>query len=583
MNGAARPILDRLAGLETEYAVRRVALPEEHGTRDNRRFFASLVAALRWRVPLAQAAYLKTGFFLANGGALCYEAVRPSSGYGLIEGATPECRSPRELLTYQRAQDALLRDAAQAADAGGQFVLVKNCRDSQGHVYGAQENYEATLADGWRLAAWRAGMILLLPVILAVWLMMLAVIVLVLLPLVLLSALAALVVAPLSSRPAQLRRRLVGDWSSGEELGLPSWYEAVSNGFERVLVLPFACLLWLLMRCVAFRRVRRELTAFLVSRVVLAGSGWLDAAGGFHLAEKAPALNALLGFGGLLGERSVYSIGHFYKAALAEVWRTPLGYLRLLRPRQRLQIALGDSNMAQQAEYLRVATTMLVLDAIEQGALRDAPRFRRPVRALHRFAADATLRVAARAAGGREWTALDVQRFYLQACRQFVESHPHPPDEAREILRLWGQTLDALQSDWESLVGRIDWVTKQYLLDQVASDAPWEVRKKIDLRYHELSPQGYFHQLDAAGAAAHLASDEQIAHAIRNPPADSPAAARGRYIREFAVGGAGLKVNWDYVFLPRGGWTLQAIALGRFRRAPPAPAQQDDPQHRQSP
>jgi hypothetical protein len=77
-------------------------------------------------------------------------------------------------------------------------------------------------------------------------------------------------------------------------------------------------------------------------------------------------------------------------------------------------------------------------------------------------------------------------------------------------------------------------------------------------------------------------SDEEIAHAIRNPPADSPAAVRGRYIREFAVGGAALKVNWEYVFLPRGGWTLQAIALRRFRRAPPAPSQQDDHQHRES-
>jgi hypothetical protein len=582
VNGVARPLLDRLAGLETEYALRRVTRPDDAGGADNRRFFAALVVALRCRVPLAQAAYLKTGVFLANGGALCYEAVRPSSGFGLIEGATPECRSPRQLLVAQRAQDTLLREAARCAHPSGEFLLLKNCRDSRGHVYGAQENYEVTLAQGCWLAVWRLGMLVLLPVILAVWLLMLAVIVLVLLPLVLLSALAALLLAPLSSHPARLRRRLLGDWSSAEELGLPSWYEALSNGCERLLVLPLACLLWLLMRCVAFRRVRQQLTPFLISRVVLAGSGWLDSRGRFHLAEKAPALNTLLGFGGLLGERGVYSIGHFYKAALVEAWRTPLGYLRLLRPRQRLQIALGDSNMAQQAEYLRVATTMLVLDCIEQGALRGAPRFRWPVRVLHRFAADATLTASARACGGRRWTALEVQRFYLQACRQFVQCHPQPPGEAWEILRLWEETLDALESDRTALVGRIDWVTKQYLLDQVAADAPWEVRKKVDLRYHELSPEGYFSQLEAAGAAVRLLNDDEIEHAIRNPPADSPAAARGRYIREFAVGGAPLKVNWDYVFLPRGGWTLQAIALRRFQRPRTEHSPADGPQHRES-
>jgi proteasome accessory factor A len=92
-------------------------------------------------------------------------------------------------------------------------------------------------------------------------------------------------------------------------------------------------------------------------------------------------------------------------------------------------------------------------------------------------------------------------------------------------------------------VGRLDWPTKLYLLEQ-AADAPLEQRKKIDIRYHELSAEGYFQQLSAAGVARCVVSDEEIDRAKRNPPSDTPAAKRGRYIREFSGGGDPLEVDW---------------------------------------
>src|SRR4029450_10852649 len=96
----------------------------------------------------------KLGLFLANGGAVCFERARFHRQTGLVEGSTPECRGPRQLLICQRAQDRLLAETAEQAAAGGEFRLLKNCRDSRGQTYGAQENYEAVLARGWRLALW---------------------------------------------------------------------------------------------------------------------------------------------------------------------------------------------------------------------------------------------------------------------------------------------------------------------------------------------------------------------------------------------------------------------------------------------
>ncbi|HRX81472.1 MAG TPA: proteasome accessory factor PafA2 family protein, partial [Pirellulaceae bacterium] len=158
-------VFQRLLGLETEYAIRSSS---ELATsrRSKFRLYESLVAALHRRVPTVPAKHFKEGVFTAYGGAVWFEAERPAAGGGLIEGATPECRSPREAVTYQRAQDRLL--AAAAADRN--FQLIKNDRDACDNVYGAQENYEATFASGVRLFLWRFGLLCLFPLALITWL-----------------------------------------------------------------------------------------------------------------------------------------------------------------------------------------------------------------------------------------------------------------------------------------------------------------------------------------------------------------------------------------------------------------------------
>src|SRR5206468_6005782 len=123
------------------------------------------------KVPTVRAIIKEFGWFVVNGGAVRFERnplflLVPTAG--LVEGATPECRGPRQLLLYQRAQDVLLsRAAAASGGADGQVTLLKNNRDSRGSNYGSHENYEATVASGAALWCWRLGVVLLLPVVLA--------------------------------------------------------------------------------------------------------------------------------------------------------------------------------------------------------------------------------------------------------------------------------------------------------------------------------------------------------------------------------------------------------------------------------
>jgi hypothetical protein len=90
---------------------------------------------------------------------------------------------------------------------------------------------------------------------------------------------------------------------------------------------------------------RRQLLPFLASRAVIGGAGMIDHQGRFHLADKAEAMNCLIGFGGFLNDRPVFSFGHLFKAMAFQAWASVGEYLSLFKPRQRLQICLGDSNM----------------------------------------------------------------------------------------------------------------------------------------------------------------------------------------------------------------------------------------------
>src|SRR5205085_7298561 len=132
------------------------------------------------------------------------------------------------------------------------------------------------------------------------------------------------------------------------------------------------------------------------------------------------------------------------------------------------------------------------------------PPVQRPIRCLRAICGDVSLTLRIPLGGGRSATALEIQRFYLEACRRFLDRRLDAPLEARDVVRRWEVALDALADDPQSLVGSLDWVTKRFVLDKAGRATSWEARKKIDIRYHELSPQGYFQRLRASGIVSAL-------------------------------------------------------------------------------
>jgi proteasome accessory factor A len=502
-------------------------------------------------------------FFTENGGAFYYEMLPHAVQSGLLEVATPECRSPAELILYQRAQEQMLLDAIPGARLflavgghRGELSLLKNCRDAFGNTYGPQENYEAEFAAGAHLVVFRIGLTLLLPLLLltaAVYL-----------PL----GLVLMVGMFVTTATIGLAEALV----KGAERGPHDWMHRTLSTFglgwlwlETLITAPLITPMLLLLRATAFRRLRRGLIGHLVSRPVFMGGGTLNDDGSFGLDEKAPAMRRETRLTVLPNDRAVFEMGNLVKLLFAPLTLNPSGLLRLLRRRQRFQLGLSASNMAQHAEYLKVATTGLLLDMAEAGALDDAPRPRNAVRALQKICADPSLQASIQVRDGEPMTALALQRWYLERARRWMESRAEVSLEAVDVVRQWAETLDALEQDPGSLVGRVDWITKQALVDAGRREGLNKAAlKKIDLRYHELGT-GYFAELEDARLTRRIVDPEAVRQAIRRAPEDTPAAGRARLLRKLRDRNEPVRVAWDRVRIGgRLGGTV--IRLDDFRR-----------------
>jgi proteasome accessory factor A len=527
-------MFDRLAGIETEYVLR--FRPRDRGKWriSNANLFNGLLAHLGAKVPLAKAIASEKCWFLGNGGGLRFEFIPfyflfPASGF--VEGSTPECRGAKDLLLYQRAQDVLLsQHAAASGGDNGDVALVKSSHDGQGHLFGCHENYEATIGSGMELLIWRVGLALMLPVLFVLFLSADVVT----LWLVAIVSVLELVWCGLTWRkPGKYYAACLG------------WLISICRTPNQLVGSAFV-------RLTAFRHLRPRLLPFLITRTIISGPGMVCPDGRFVLSPRATRLYFVCGMTAA-GWRSVFYFCHIFKAInelLLGDWRS---IARLFRRRQRLQITIADSNMAQFAEYLKFGTTLLVLDAIEAGDLADVPRLRRPLRALRAISADPDLQATLPLADGSRATALEIQRFYLNACRHSLKRRGVSDAAADELITLWEDTLDALETNPAALVGKLDWVTKKRLLDGLGADAAVEEKRKLDMRYHELSRDGYYLRLEAAGAAPTLVQPEDVLKATTNPPEGTPATERGRVIREYAAAGQPVRASWSSVIVSEKG------------------------------
>src|SRR5919109_1564939 len=113
---------------------------------------------------------------------------------------------------------------------------------------------------------------------------------------------------------------------------------------------------------------------------------------------------------------------------------------------RRLHVIVGDSNMSEVTTLLKVGSATLVLEMIEAGVQFRDFTLDNPIRAIREISHDLTGRRTVRLAGGREASALDIQREYHAKAVEHVRTRGSADPAIPRVLDLWGRALDAVET-----------------------------------------------------------------------------------------------------------------------------------------
>ncbi|WP_066525608.1 depupylase/deamidase Dop [Corynebacterium bouchesdurhonense] len=204
---------------------------------------------------------------------------------------------------------------------------------------------------------------------------------------------------------------------------------------------------------------------------------------------------------------------------------------------RRLHVIVGDANMSQYSNFLKLGMTSLVLDAVEAGTGFGDLALKDPVAEIKRVSHDPSLTHELLLADGTRATAIAILREYRSRCASLVGDGGGEGGVDKQVLRLWGEILDDLERDPLSTADRLDWTAKLALvrsyLDRGVDIADPKL-KLIDIQYADIDPEkSLYHALVRKGRMRTLVAPEVIERAVTVPPSDSRAYFRGTATAKF--------------------------------------------------
>ncbi|GAA0212028.1 Pup--protein ligase [Saccharothrix sp. NPDC042600] len=221
---------------------------------------------------------------------------------------------------------------------------------------------------------------------------------------------------------------------------------------------------------------------------------------------------------------------------------------------RRLHVIVGDSNMSEVTTLLKVGSANLVLEMIEQGVQFRDFSLDNPIRAIREISHDLTGRRTVRLAGGKEASALDIQREYYERAVEHVAKRA-PDPMAERVLELWGRTLDAVEAEDLSKIDReIDWAIKYRLMERYQAKHDMDLSNpriaQLDLAYHDIRRgRGIFDLLQRKGQVDRVTDDGEIEAAKDTPPQTTRAKLRGDFIAAAQAAGRDFTVDWVHLKL----------------------------------
>jgi len=221
---------------------------------------------------------------------------------------------------------------------------------------------------------------------------------------------------------------------------------------------------------------------------------------------------------------------------------------------RRLHVIVGDSNMSEYAAFLKVGAAAILLRMLEDPSvvLRDMT-LENPIRAIREISHDMTCRRTVRLANGREVSALDIQREYLDRALRYAESRGLGPMETK-ALQMWEHCVTTIERDPLELDRECDWVIKYKLLEAYRERNELSLGHPkvalMDLQYHDVNRnRGLYYLLEHRGMVERMCTDEDIDTAIDTPPQTTRARLRGEFIRRAKERKRDYTVDWVHLKL----------------------------------
>ncbi|CAB4825281.1 unannotated protein [freshwater metagenome] len=221
---------------------------------------------------------------------------------------------------------------------------------------------------------------------------------------------------------------------------------------------------------------------------------------------------------------------------------------------RRLHVIVGDSNMSEYTTFVKVGSMACMLRMLEDPTvvLRDMT-MENPIRAIRDISHDPTCRRKVRLSNGREVSALDIQREYLDRALRYASSKGFPPME-QKALEMWEHCITTIENDPLKLDREVDWVIKYRLIEafRARHDLPLGDSRVqlLDLQYHDISRErSPFYKLQDRGMVERMCLDQDIDDAIDTPPQTTRARLRGEFIKRAKERKRDYTVDWVHLKL----------------------------------
>ncbi len=215
---------------------------------------------------------------------------------------------------------------------------------------------------------------------------------------------------------------------------------------------------------------------------------------------------------------------------------------------RRLHVIIGDANMSDFANILKVGSTALIISMIEDGFVDfEEVNLLNPVGVVKEISQDLDFKNRYENNQGKNFSAIDVQEWYLEKSKAYLAQQGYD-DNSRQVIDFWEQAISGLRNNREDLADRIDWIAKLYLIEKYHEKNGLSLEddliKSLDFKYSEITAEdGIAQVLKRNRLLKEFINPMEVQSAVSEPPEDTRAWFRGKSVSKFSKSIAA--ASWD--------------------------------------